>query len=62
MHAAFASSMYLAGLPPKDPSGRNMGYFQANQPSMQTGILAANSLRSLLIANGEPAFEACAQL
>ena len=29
-----SNKKYLAGLPPTDPSGRNIGYFQANVGTM----------------------------
>ena len=48
-----SNKKYLAGLPPTEPSsGRNIGYFQANVGTMETGILAANALRNLLMVNG----------
>ena len=47
-----SNKKYLAGLPPTEPSGRNIGYFQANLGTMETGILAANALRNLLVSNG----------
>ena len=47
-----SNKKYLAGVPPTEPSGRNIGYFQANVGTMETGILAANALRNLLVSNG----------